>query len=180
MASPVIFDDGGSTRIKQLQDDANMDGLLGIPGPAPGTTVFQALADGRFVDGAGNFKCLMKVRIHQLDGDQQIFPPPVGGGGSGVDLQQPDTIIIVSQNGQIATLTFDAVTFRMLIQLTSPPAVAGILSPIVEAKQNKRQRRYVVTNAGAIQTVNLVRGGVTTVIFDLAVNPSIYTMVHFH
>ena len=70
---PVIFDDGGSTRIKQIKDGVRMDGLL---------DVFKDQADGRFIDGAGNFQCTMNVRFHEIDGDQHTplvtvaFVPP--------------------------------------------------------------------------------------------------------
>src|ERR1041385_1443487 len=135
-ASPVIFDDGGSTRIKQIQPAAgNMDSLL---------DALAAQADGRFVDGGGAFRCTMKVRYHELDGDQHI--PVVT-----VPLAQADVGTIVSQNQQIVTLTFDA-AFRMTIQLAS--AVAGVV-PLVEAKNLAGQRRYVVTNAGSIATVSV-------------------------
>src|SRR4051794_40288036 len=108
--APVIFDDGGSTRIKQLRNDVNMDGLLGSPSGC------KAKADGAFVNGAGNFKCHLKVRIHQdPDGDQDIFPPGANGNPAGLDLQADDQVIITSQNGQVATVSFDA-AFNLLIE----------------------------------------------------------------
>jgi hypothetical protein len=170
--SPVIIDDGGSTRIKQLKDNVNMDGLLGTP--SGGVFVFQAPADGPFVDGGGNFKCHMKVRFHQNDGNQTVLPPGGAGVPAGVDLQANDQVTITSQNGQVATITFDA---GNLMQIALTAGAPGI-TPLVEAKQNLLQRRYVVINAGAIQTVTYTRGGVVNPVFDLTSNPSIYTMVH--
>lgn len=170
--APVIFDDGGSTRIKQLKDSVNMDGLLGTP--VGQNIVCQDKADGPFVDVHGNFKCHMTIRFHQGDGNQNVLPPGGGGVAAGMDLLQNDSVVITSQNGQIATVTFDA-TNLLTIQLTTPdPDVV----PLVEAKQYLKQRRYVVVNAGPIQTVAIVRAQVTTGIFDLNANPSIYTMVH--
>jgi hypothetical protein len=171
--APVIFDDGGSTRIKQLKDNVNMDGLLGTPVGA--NIVCQDKADGPFVDVHGNFKCHMTIRFHQGDGTQNVLPPGSGGVAAGMDLVVSDTVVITSQNGQVATVTFDA-TNLLTVQLSTP--VPGVI-PLVEAKQYLRQRRYVVVNAGPIQTVVFIRALVTTGIFDLNANPSIYTMVHF-
>src|SRR4051812_31238184 len=151
--APVIFDDGGSTRIKQLKDYYYMDGLLGTTGQDG--TIFQAKAYGQFLTD-GEFTCHLKVRYHELNGDEQILPFDFAKDGtSGVDLQQADTVVIASQNGQIATLTFNG-DAKLNIVLTS--AVAQV-NPIVEAKQMQKQRRYVVTNAGAIKTVTLTRDG---------------------
>src|SRR3954453_2102789 len=133
-ASPVIFDDGGSTRIKQIKDNETMDHLLDD---------LKAQADGSFKDGAGNFKCTMKVRYHENDGDQHT---PVGM----TALARADEVKIVSENQQVVKVTFEDVTFKMNIELSS--AVAGV-APIVEAKQTGKQRRYIVTNAGPIATV---------------------------
>jgi hypothetical protein len=171
--APVIFDDGGSTRIKQLRDDVNMDGLLGLPAGAG--VAFQAQADGPFTGAGGNFKCHMKVRFHQNDGDQTIKPPAVGPKPAGLDLNAGDQVIITSQNGQIATISFDAANLMNVVLTAGAPGI----TPLVEAKQNARQRRYIVVNAGAIQFVDHVRAGVSTRIFDLGANASIYTMVHF-
>ncbi|HKA02315.1 MAG TPA: hypothetical protein VKE70_37645 [Candidatus Solibacter sp.] len=169
MADPVVFDDGGSTRIRQL-NSFTMDGLLGIVGGGGGVT-FQDAAAASFVNGGGVFSCTLRVRHHDPDGFHHIQP-----GGPGLPLQRTDTVTITSQNGQVATLTFDAATFRMVITLSA----GGGVTPIVEARQNNNQRRYIVTNAGPIQSVVVTRAGVPTQVFPPAgAQPSIYTMVHF-
>src|ERR1051325_2391960 len=112
--APVIFDDGGSTRIKQLKDNVKMDGLLG-----PGA--FTATADGDFKNGAV-FKCHMKIRMHQDDGDQTVLPAAPPGGNAGIDPQAGDTVVITSQNGQVANITFAG--FQMTIDLRAN--VAGV------------------------------------------------------
>ena len=156
-ASPVIFDDGGSTRIKQVKDDVNMDRLL---------DALTDQADGSFKDGAGNFRCTMKVRFHDHDGEQHV--PLVT-----VPLAQGDVVTIVSQNQQVARVTFAPVTFVMTIALSS--AVGGVV-PIVEAKHQGRQRRYIVTNAGAIATVSVNGAQVHP---PAGAQPSVYTMILF-
>src|SRR5689334_20897304 len=107
-ASPVILDDGGSTRIKQVKDNVFMDRLLDL---------LKDQADGRFVNDAGNFSCTMKVRFHENDGDQHT--PVVN-----VQLTPSDTVIIVSQNQQMVKLTFDP-NYRLTVELSS--AVSGVL-----------------------------------------------------
>jgi hypothetical protein len=163
-AEPLIIDDGGSTRIKQLKDDVNMDKLLGLAG------VFADKAAGEFEEPVGTFKCSVKVRYHETDGSHHILPPA----DADRVLQHDDKIEIVSQNGQVVTLSFDAGN-KMVVKLTS--SAAGI-DPIVEAKQNGRQRRYVVTNAGPVLTVTRRRVGADLLIFNAAGTPSVYTMIH--
>ena len=170
-AEPVIIDDGGSTRIKQLVDNEDMDNLLGkIVG---GQTVYTDLADGTFTDNGGGFKCSLKVRFHDKQGVHNIRPNPPAQ-PAGLNLLPNDSVQITSQNGQIVTLAFDP-TFRLVITLTA--SVAGI-APIVEAKQNGAQRRYIVANAGAIQKVDHTRAGAVTNLYDATADPSIYTMIH--
>jgi hypothetical protein len=169
MGSPVVIDDGGSTRIKQLKDHARMDDLMGTQ--VGGEDVFQGIAADPFADAAG-FKCLMKVRYHDYD-DAEHHIVPTGG----LDLLRTDVITITSKNGQIATITFDA-TNRLIITLTSTP---GKADPMVDTKKDGKLRRYVVINAGPIQTVEVARaaGGIVNPIYNAALNPSMYTMVFF-
>ena len=167
MASPVVIDDGGSTRIRQLKDNVTMDGLMGKD--VAGSDVFQDHADEAFVK-LGVFQCHMEVRYHDAD-DAQHHILPVGG----KDLLANDTIVLKSRNGQIATITFDG-TFLLVITLTTTGSAAP---PIVESKRDNKRRRYVVSNAGSIQTVDLTRAGVVSNVYDAAVNPSMYTMVFF-
>jgi hypothetical protein len=174
MGEPVIIDDGGSTRIKQLVDNQDMDGLLGKV--VNGQTTFTDNADGTFDDGGGNFRCSLKIRFHNREGEQDIRPPAGQGQAAGLNLQANDSVKITSENGQIVTINFDG-TNRLVITLSA--SVLGI-NPIVEAKQTAAQRRYVVSNAGPIKTVDHTRASVTTNLFTNNANaPSVYTMVHF-
>jgi len=160
MSSPVIIDDGGSTRIKQLKDNANMDSLL---------DQLQGTASDPFENAAHAFACVMKVRIHDdQTANQQILPP------GGANLNAGDTVAIVSANGQVATLTFNG-AHRMVITLSG---AAGV-PPAVEARQEGLRRCYHVANAGPIQTVTINPAPGVVPVFDVAVHPSIYTMVHF-
>jgi len=178
----MMIDDGGSTRIKQLKNDVKMDDLLGKV--VAGVSVYQDTGSDPFVVNPQAvplvFKCNMKVRMHQEDGDQTILPPASPGGSSGKDLAPDDRIIIESENGQFVKLSFNA-AFRVVIKLEASSSPANI-EPIVEAKQHKRQRRYVVSNAGPIKTVtHVTAGGVSTVLFDnpsLGTQGSVYTMIH--
>jgi hypothetical protein len=168
MADPVIFDDGGCTRIRQL-NNYTMDGLLGIVNGG-GVTVFQDAVTKPFANGTG-FSCTLVVRHHDKDGTQTVHP-----NAEGLQLHHDDIVSIKSQNGQVVKLTFDN-NFRMVITLT---ASASGVDPIVEARQNNNQRRYIVSNAGSLDSVVVTRKEARTTIFSVnPAQPSIYTMVHF-
>ena len=161
-ASPVIIDDGGSTRIKQIRDSVSMDHLLDL---------LTDEADGAFVNGAGVFQCKMKVRFHEHDGDQHI---PVGNHSLNIG----DVVEIVSENQQVVRLSFDSDTKKLRITLASN--VTGV-RPVVEAKQQNLQRRYVVSNAGAIASVTVNPGTATAVqVYPPPGGgpPSVSTMIH--
>jgi hypothetical protein len=156
MAEAVIFDDGGSTRIKQLKRGTTtglMDNLLQSPN-------HNDNADGTF----------SKIKIRYLDDDGEPDPP------ISKNLNPNDVIVIHSGNLQQAKLDLTG-SSNLFITLSSP--VAG-LEPLVHAKQNGDQRRYVVSNAGAITKVEHTRGTTTTVLFDITTAPhnnSVYTTV---
>jgi hypothetical protein len=174
MSNPVVIDDGGSTRIKHLKQNTNMDGLMGVL--AGGATVYRDVAAEPFQTNGGNFKCHLRVRYHQEDGDQQIKPQPVGGGNAGKDLDPTDTVFIRSRNGQLATITFNAAN-QLVVTLSA--SAAGI-DPIVEARQDGGIRRYIVSNAGRIDRVDWQPAvGAPEKLFDANDDTTIYTMVHF-
>jgi hypothetical protein len=152
-AEPLIIDDGGSTRIKQAKDDVEMDKLL----KAPHTDG----ADGTFINGTGSAKCRVKITTVRADGVPISSGPFDFGGG--------ETAVIVSQLGQKVTVKLDTTGS---LQVTLGPAGGGGAQPIVEAKQSALRRRYIVANAGPIDTVT-VRG---TLVFTAAAD-SIYNMV---
>jgi hypothetical protein len=158
MADPVVIDDGGSTRIKQLTDNSDMDGLIGA---------HSDLANGRYESPPPVLpRCTLTV-VH-INSNAAAATVPA------VPLNTGDIVEIVSQNGQMTT-----VVYRVTRQLdiTVSPAAGGA-EPMVEARQSGSRRRYIVTNAGTIQTVTHVRGAVVTPVFAAAAT-TVYTMVHF-
>jgi hypothetical protein len=155
MADAVIFDDGGSTRIKQLKGavaDGNMDDLI----------------SEKTDQAKGTFSAL---RI--------VFFDAQGNSHGPIDkvLNGNDSFVIDSGNSQRITGQLNG-SKKLSIALES--TVASV-EPFVDAKHAKFQRRYIVANAGPIQSVQVTLGGVSTTIFDTAGVPehgtSVYTMV---
>jgi hypothetical protein len=160
MADAVIVDDGGSTRIKQLRGNggvtADMDQLM-EPGNSDN-------ARGSFTD----------LRIQFLDKDGKpgaaitdTFPP------TGLT-----TVTVHSENEQKLTAKVAGGGLTLTLSAKSP----GV-EPLVHGKQNGNQRRYVVSNAGAIQKVEIDKGSGTSTIYDTQANPArpeaaaVYTMI---
>jgi hypothetical protein len=160
MAEPIIFDDGGSTRIKRL-----------LPGA-----------------GIGEMDSLLDV---------DVLASPAGARGSDHTVNDAfNRVLIVCQDktGPF-TLSFSGFTkvdlSSSLDQQLSAEMAAGKLKitvfstvsdPIVESKQHKKKRRYVVSNSGPIETVS-VDG---TLVYDTrpggtlpagAARPILYTSV---
>ena len=162
MADAVIVDDGGSTRIKQLKGNGGatgqMDQLM-----EPGNT---DNAHGAFTD----------LRIQYLDKS--------GMPGAAITDNFPAGLTVVtvhSENEQklTATVAGGGLTLKLASKTLN-------VEPLVHGKQNGNQRRYVVSNAGAIQKVEVQKGNNPVVtIFDTQANPprpeatSVYTMIVF-
>jgi hypothetical protein len=155
MAEPIIVDDGGSTRIKQLTNHT-MDSLLDDHSDQAG---------GDFKN-AGTAACTVTV-VH-IEGDDPTNPQTVTTNMVGLDSVQ-----ILSENDQQVVLTLNNAG-KMDVQLSSSN---GGADPMVEARQASHQRRYIVNNAGVILTVNLIRNNVTTQVYTKT-NNTVYTMVH--
>jgi hypothetical protein len=163
MGAPVIVDDGGSTRIKQIIAGTNMDGLLDLPSTAAALGPFGA---------AGAATCNLKVMHYKKDGSNHgatVVFPLVGG----------DLVEVVSENQQRLRITLDNASANLLLQLDS---LAPGVTPIAEALSSNGQRRYVVTNAGPIKTVTINPGPGVQPVFDNSsftpANKSIHTTVH--
>jgi hypothetical protein len=155
MADAVIIDDGGSTRIKQLKGaeaDGRMDDLI---------------AD-KTDQAKGTFNAL-RIVFFDAAGEKH---GPIDRALAGNDL-----FVIDSANSQRITGQLNG-TRKLSLSLDS--TAAGV-EAFVDAKHAKQQRRYIVANAGPIQTINVTLAGVTTNIFDAVNNvehkTSIYTMV---
>ena len=139
MANPVIFDDGGSTRIKRVVPNGPgaMNSLLDVD-----FSVNPAQANDK-VDGP--FTLIRLVSIDQT-----------GTAATAVDsaLVTGDNFTIISDNGQRVTGTIDALghcTITVVGSANNPP--------LMEAKQFKKRRRYIVANAGPIQSIDGVANG---------------------
>ena len=159
MADAVIIDDGGSTRIKRLMNGVGeMDSLLDVDnlGTPPG--------------GRGSTHDINKAysqAVIACQGDDGLpFSMAIGAFS---------TIEVASEMDQNVLIT------RTSSKLTVTP-FSTVADPIVEAKQHKKKRRYIVSNSGPILTVKV--GG--TLVYDVndasklpaGVNrPVIYTSV---
>jgi hypothetical protein len=152
MADAVIVDDGGSTRIKQLKGD-DADGKM------------DDLISEKTDQAKGQFDS-MRIVFFDADG--------VAHGPIDKALNANDSFVIQSGNLQKTVgLLNGAKKLSLSLESGSPD-----LESIVDAKQHKHQRRYIVSNAGPIVSV-AVNGAAP--IFDAKNNAehakSVYTMV---
>lgn len=132
MAAPVIFDDGGSTRIKRVLPGngvGEMDSLLNVDDLGSGVRGSSHKVNDSFTqvlivcqDKTGNAfssSHALKGAVEVISGlNQQVSAQMVSG----------DLLLTISSNAS---------------------------DPIVEAKQHKKKRRYVVSNSGPIETVTI-------------------------
>jgi hypothetical protein len=163
MADAVIIDDGGSTRIKrQLPGNGigQMDSLLDVNDLAGG-------ARGSTHDVVDSFT---NVLIVCQDKTGKPFSLSMA-------LAAGIIVEVSSALNQRVTAVSDGARLTLTI-------LSNVSDPIVEAKQHKKKRRYVVSNSGPIETVSV--GG--AVVYDVraggsipagAVRPIIYTSVVF-
>jgi hypothetical protein len=87
-----------------------------------------------------------------------------------------DVVEVVSDNQQRLRITLDNATANLILALDS---LAPGVVPITEALSSNGQRRYVVTNAGPINTVKL--NGAPPIFDNSALTPankSVHTTVH--
>jgi hypothetical protein len=146
MADAVIVDDGGSTRIKRLMSNGigEMDSLLDVDDLTTPTGSRGSTHD-----------------INKAFNDAVIGCQDDTGAVTGVPISTFNTIEIASQLDQSVFIT--KTTTKLSITVFS-----NVSDPIVEAKQHKKKRRYVVANSGPILTVK-VNG---TKIYDVADSPT--------
>lgn len=152
MADPVIFDDGGSTRIKQLKGndaDGKMDDLI----------------SEKTDQAKGTFNSL-----------RVVFFDAAGEPHGPIDraLNANDRVVIQSGNLQkVVGLLNGARKLSLSLESDDPE-----LESLVDAKQNKQQRRYVVSNAGRILKVSINNGAAIFDFDNVAEHgTSVYTMV---
>jgi hypothetical protein len=134
MADAVIFDDGGSTRIKQLR--RKLDDLLDNS---------KDFARGPF----------SKLQITCMDENGASGPPTGGAGVFPIALSLNHTFKIFSGEHRLEGRIVDRTPGGTATdcQIT----VSGIngTEPIIEARHSKGQRRYIVSNAPAIVKVEV-------------------------
>ena len=154
MADPIVFDDGGSIRIRQIPTNsaANLHGLLGD-------------ASGRHKDIApGQFSRFVIVFLDSLGTPSASDAIPLGNGFE-ISCDKNQRITVTNAGG---TCTIEIV-----------PGAPGVETE-VEGRQRSSQRRYTITNAGRIDTI---RQG-ASLLFDLRSSktannlPSVHTSLH--
>ena len=135
MPDPIVFDCGGSTRIKRLTSAAGvvgaMDKLVNVDDTANPPQSQEVVND--------TFTSIMIVSLDKFGNAVQapISPIPV-----------PTTFLIESDGGQSVQGDVSATACTITVFGNTSP-------PLVESKQFRRKRRYIVTNAGAIARITV-------------------------
>ena len=159
MADPVIFDDGGSTRIKQLRmttATGKMDDLLEVKVIA-GSAQSTDTAIGAF----------SQLQIACIKADGTSSPPDLGGapapaGTFPIAMVVGDTFEVQSGKHRVRGklvnnagmgLPHTAADCEITVKGT------GGVDPIVEARHSGVQRRYIISNAPLIDTVDVNAAG---------------------
>jgi hypothetical protein len=167
MGNPIVIDDGGSTRIKKIEGaggPGKMDDLIDVtPGIGPpataGSSGSQHVAHGSY----------SQIMIVYQDSTGTAITIPV----------QPFTSFEINSGlgqsiiGQV--VAGGPAGGPLLLTVFGTPGV----DPLVEARQHRNQRRYVIANAGAIERISVtaVAGGVSNQVFPVAGVKAIYTSV---
>jgi hypothetical protein len=173
MADPILFDCGGSTRIKQILPSGagDMRGLLDVQdltdARGNATRILQQPGTSRFVQVLGASAMGSQHRIDLAAGDPPfasmlIMFQDAAGNPFTVRPALPQSFEILSHSGQKVRGDF----------LPNPnPAIpnpsllitvySNLTDPLIAGKQNRTddtkrlRRRYVVDNAGPIKTITL-------------------------
>ena len=151
---PVIIDDGGSMRIKQL---------------SPATKKMDNLLDSKRDSPEGKFN-ILRIVFFDKEGTRYAKPD--------ISLDNDDGFTISAGNGQM--LTGDVSHSGKNVDLI----LTGVCDPIVEAKHHDNQRRFVVANAGRIEKIEFRDNSAGTNLPKFNVNVagsdeenSVYTMI---
>jgi hypothetical protein len=181
MADAIIIDDGGSTRIKQLKlttASGRMDDLIEIA-VVGGQSQSKDFALGPF----------SQVRMTCLDATGAPMPPlessaPVPAGTFPLAMNVGDSIVVHSGKHRVQG--------KIVNRGAAPPppappttiadceitvkAISGV-EPIVDARHAKQQRRYVISNAPPIDTLDVnFTGSAPTRTFTVP-GTAVYTVV---
>jgi hypothetical protein len=161
MADAVIIDDGGSTRIKRVMTGTAvgaMDSLLDVDDLGTGTRGSDHTINDTFS------KLLIVI--------QDKFGKPFQINDSSFT-----TIQISSGLAQEITAAKNGTSMTVTV-------FSGSSDPIVESKQHKKKRRYVVSNSGPIEKITVdgaivfnIRQGETNVLPAGAAKPIVYTSI---
>jgi hypothetical protein len=153
MADAIIFDDGGSTRIKQLR--RKLDDLLDNS---------KDFAQGPFTT----------LRISCVD-ETGASGPPTGAGTFPIAMVLNDTFKIFSGDHRLEGRIVDRTPGGTATDCQVTVSGINNIEPIIEARHSKGQRRYIVSNAPAIVKIEVnAQGPVQT--FGIPAG-TIYTMV---
>jgi hypothetical protein len=137
MADAVIFDDGGSTRIKQLR--RKLDDLLDNS---------KDFARGPF----------SKLRISCVD-ENGVSGAPTGAGTFPIAMSLNDTFKIFSGDHRLEGRIVDRTPGGTATDCQITVSGINSIDPIIEARHSKGQRRYIVSNAPAIAKIEVNAAG---------------------
>jgi hypothetical protein len=162
MAQPVLFDDGGSTRIKQIKatgggpPDGHLDSLIEVAPAPPAPAHSNVTAPGAFT----------QIQMTCLD-DTGAASFPFGGA---IAMAAGHTFKIHSGKHRVE----GKITGAGDCEIT----VSGVdgTEPIVEARHSNGQRRYIISNAPSIQRVDVNAAGPAKT-FNVPQPGTIYTVV---
>jgi hypothetical protein len=145
---PIVIDDGGSTRVKLIErggGPGKMDDLLDVD---------TLNATGKPYDGlqGAQFKVTAKGGGQPRYGSLQItYIDSLGKAFTSNSININQNFLIVSDDQKLMG-ELDSGAARTNVELT---IFSDVDDPIVEAKERKLQRRYVVSNAPPIQSVDV-------------------------
>lgn len=161
MAEAIIFDDGGSTRIKRVMNGSAvgaMDSLLDVDDLGNGTRGSNHTVN----DSYGSVMIVIQDKF-----------------GTPFQINAASFTNVQVSSGLNQEIQADTAGSKLKITIFSATS-----DPIVESKQHKKKRRYVVSNSGPIEKVVVdgtvkfnIRKNETKVLPGGATEPIVYTSV---
>ena len=161
MADTVIIDDGGSTRIKKVTTTTAvgaMDSLLDVVDRPDGTHG----SDHTITDSYSHLRIVIQDKL-----------------GKPFQITDASFTSVAISSGLDQDITVDKNTTSLTLTVFSATS-----DPIIESKQHKKKRRYVVANSGPIEKILVdgtivfnIRQGETSVLPTGAAKPIVYTSV---
>ena len=151
---PVIIDDGGSTRIRQV--GSRLDSLIALPGSAPGTVTI------------GSQLKAATIRFVYLDtnGDPQSDVTVIAK--KPVDIAKIDTITVATDTAVSVSVAVGATTQITLMN--------GVTVTPEDDKSKTHQRSYLGSDTGAMSTVSTFKNGTLVESYDTT--GTVYCMLH--